>query len=511
MVQPNPASGPGTNPQPVDPWVDQSFEALKKNRSLAPAQRALQLREMVKGRSLDELQGLAEKIVADQQLSLSTVEERVLAVRVREELSPKELNELTESRDRDKRLQIMEQRLELLILVSQHLKPGPMNKVTGGLQKMYHNVISTPNMVGDFFRRQGDALAKRSPSMSVGFRNQLLKGFYYVAESPAMVGKVVSLPAWLSNFTGWFRERRARIETEERIYMTINHIKTKGDPKVPFIEFAGFDPATFEKLKEKHLAKDAEGNVTSEEFTEKMRTLILRDVTNATQDVIENKRDKEKGGDDTLGTTEGNPVKLAMKDLLNPQADVVAHNEKKTNELKDKIVKNGIWDSAVKSVEFGETYEFSRADGKLTLPREAVNDTGAPTTDDGRSLQAVLTQLPPSVKKITVVAKGEQLVLGDEVQLPIGRHEIPAQLAKFITTIQLPTFSRVSVLRTTKDQTMLGLFRYIGESGTGVIEWNNTITAAEVEDFLSTPNILDNIRPPYEWKPKAGGGWEGVA
>lgn len=160
-------------------------------------------------------------------------------------------------------------------------------------------------------------------------------------------------------------------------------------------------------------------------------------------------------------------------------------------------------------MEFGTTYSFSRADGTLTLPREGVDAYGAPTTDEGRLLQAALAVLPATVRKVTVVAAGENLVLGDEVQLPLNRPETPAQLASFINTVQANP--RVSILRSTQNQTMLGSFRYIGEGGRGVLEWNDNLAqVADVQGFLATADILDDARPMDEWRRVADGGWEKV-
>jgi len=509
MATNQPSSGPDRDAPSSDQaqWLTDSRTKIEQNRPLAPAQRVEQFREIVKGRTLSDLEELAKLIVAAP-FSLSQIEERELAVRVRELLSPKELNELVESRDRDRRLQILEQRAALLLLVSNHLQPGAWNKIAGGFEQAYQRVINTPNAVGDFFRRQGDELAKRAPDRRTGFTNQVKKGIFLALEFPSAVGKVIPLPEWLSKFAHKFRERRTRIETEERIYIVINHLKTQGNPKLPFIEFAGFDQGAFDALKEKHLPKDAQGNVTSEEFTENVRTAVLRDVAKGAEEVIKNKRDPAKGGDASSGTAADKVLTLTMKELLNPNESIEKHKEDKKNQLVDRM-KKGVWRGAVLDVAFGDTYSFTREGGKLTIPQDKVDENGAPTTDEGRLLLAVLT-LPPSVKKITVVAAGQKLILGDEVQLPLNRPETPAQLASLMNSIRANP--RLSMLRSAQDQTMRGAFRYVGEGGRGILEWNDNLAqVADVQSFLATNGILDNARPTDEWRPKAGGGWEKVA
>ncbi|KKW40763.1 MAG: hypothetical protein UY87_C0012G0017 [Candidatus Peribacteria bacterium GW2011_GWC2_54_8] len=110
MATNQPSSGPDRDAPSSDQaqWLTDSRTKIEQNRPLAPAQRVEQFREIVKGRTLSDLEELAKLIVAAP-FSLSQIEERELAVRVRELLSPKELNELVESRDRDRRLQILEQ------------------------------------------------------------------------------------------------------------------------------------------------------------------------------------------------------------------------------------------------------------------------------------------------------------------------------------------------------------------------------------------------------------------
>lgn len=528
MVTNQSSSGPDRDAPSSDQaqWLTDSRTKIEQNRPLAPAQRALQLREMLAGRTLSDLQELA-KTVKQATLSLSQIEERELAVRVRELLSPKELNELVASREFDRKLAILSGHVELLNLVHNHLQPGALSKISGELEQVYQRIINSPNAVGDFFRRQGEELARRAPDRRTGFTNQVKKGIFLALEFPSAVGKVIPLPEWLSKFSHKFRERRTRIEAEERIFVTINHLKTRGNPPVPFIEFAGFDQGAFDALKEKHLPKDAQGNVTSEEFTENVRTAVLRDVAKTAAEVIKNKRDPAKGGDASLGTAADKVLTLTMKELLNPNESIEKHKEEKQNQLVDRM-KNGVpaqlnedgsvrvaaklsaWGAGtVLNVEFGDGYVYSREGGKLTIPQDKVDENGAPTTDEGRSLQAALTQLPASVKKITVVAAGQKLILGDEVQLPLNRQETPAQLNPLIGALRANP--RLSMLRSAQDQTMRGVFRYVGEGGRGVLEWNDNLAQlTDVQGFLGTNGILESASPGWEWRRAQGGGWEKV-
>lgn len=522
------SSGPDRDAPSSDQaqWLTDSRTKIEQNRPLAPAQRAQQLREMLAGRTLNDLQELA-KTVKQATLSLSQIEERELAVRVRELLSPKELNELVASREFDRKLAILSGHVELLNLVHNHLQPGALSKISGELEQVYQRIINSPNAVGDFFRRQGEELARRAPDRRTGFTNQVKKGIFLALEFPSAVGKVIPLPEWLSKFSHKFRERRTRIEAEERIYITINHLKAQGNPKLPFIEFAGFDQGAFDAIKEKHLPKDAQGGVTSEEFTENVRTAVLRDVAKGAEEVIKNKRDPAKGGDALLGTKADKVLTLTMKELLNPNESVEKHKEEATNQLVDRI-KNGVreqrgpdgkvlvpgrasaWGTAVLDVTFGDTYSFSREGGKLTIPRDKVDENGVPKTDEGRSLQTAIVQLPTSVKKITVVAAGQKLILGDEVQLPLNRQGTPAQLNPLIGALRANP--RLSMLRSAQDQTMRGVFRYAGEGGRGVLEWNDNLAQlSDVQAFLATNGILENARPADEWRRAQGGGWEKVA
>jgi len=436
-------------------------------------------------------------------------------VRVRELLKPSELRELVESRDINRRLQLLEGRAELLQIVSRHLQPGVSNKVGNAFERVYQRVINTPNAVGDFFRRGGDRLEQMGPTRSVAFVNQLKKLALLGLEFPAMLENflpMANLP-FMPRFAPKFREKRTQIEVEERIYMAINAEKKKGRP---FIEFQGFDPEVFVELKQKHMPKDAQGNVTSEEFTEAVRTAILRDTVQSSSLLIRNLTEAEHGGDPDLGKTEQKKIVVAMRDLIHPNLIVENRVEEETNALKLRITgtpaQPSVWGAAgtIKAVEFGTAYSFARADGKLTVPRDSVNENGDPVTDQGRTLQTVLTEFPSTVKSVTVVGAGENLVLGDDVSLPLNRPETPAQIADFIAQVQ--AHPRVSILRSTNNQTMLGHFRYIGEGGRGVLEWNNNLALVEdVKSFLGTPALLSDARPLDEWKPAAGGGWEKIA
>ena len=186
-----------------------------------------------------------------------------------------------------------------------------------------------------------------------------------------------------------------------------------------------------------------------------------------------------------MGTKADKVLTLTMKELLNPNESVEKHKEEATNQLVDRI-KNGVreqrgpdgkvlvpgrasaWGTAVLDVTFGDTYSFSREGGKLTIPRDKVDENGVPKTDEGRSLQTAIVQLPTSVKKIT--------------------------------------------LRSAQDQTMRGVFRYAGEGGRGVLEWNDNLAQlSDVQAFLATNGILENARPADEWRRAQGGGWEKVA
>ena len=94
MATNQPSSGPDRDAPSSDQaqWLTDSRTKIEQNRPLAPAQRVEQFREIVKGRTLSDLEELAKLIVAAP-FSLSQIEERELAVRVRELLSPKELKE----------------------------------------------------------------------------------------------------------------------------------------------------------------------------------------------------------------------------------------------------------------------------------------------------------------------------------------------------------------------------------------------------------------------------------
>lgn len=517
MATPGISTGPGSSAPSLDQvqWLKDARSKIEESRPLAQAQQVLQFREIVAGRTLHDLQELAREIVGNPStLALSQIEERELAVRVRELLPPNELRELLESRDINRRLQLLENRRELLQLVHRHLQPGVSTKVGTAFERVYQRVINTPNAVGDFFRRGGERLEQMGPTRSVAFVNQLKKLALLGMEFPAMLENflpMANLP-FMPRFAPKFREKRTQIEVEERIYMAINTEKKKGRP---FIEFQGFDPEAFLELKQKHLPKDAQGNPTSEEFTEAVRTAILRDTVQSSLLLIRNLTDPANNGNPDLGKTDDKKIVVAMRDLINPNLIVENRTEEETNTLKERITgtpaQPSEWGTAgtVKTVEFGTAYSFNRADGKLTLPREAVDENGVPTTDQGRTLQAVLTQFPATVKSVTVVAAGENLVLGDDVSLPLNRPETPAQIADFISQVQ--AHPRVSILRSTNNQTMLGHFRYIGEGGRGVLEWNNNLAlVADVQSFLGTPALLDNAHPLDEWKPAAGGGWEKI-
>ena len=519
MATPGPTTGPSSSAPSPDQlqWLQDSRTKIEQSRPLAAAVKVRQFREIVNGRTLHDLQELSREIVSNPStLTLSQIEERELAVRVRELLPQNELRELLESRDIARRLQLLEGRADLLQLVSRHLQPGPTSRLAGGFERAYQRVINAPNAVGDFFRRGGERLEKMGPNRRAAFANQMKKGFFMALEFPGMVSKFLPLPntEFLSRFAHKFREKRTQIESEERVYMAINAVKSKQNR--PFIEFQGFDMDAFIELKQKHMPKDAQGNVTSEDFTERVRVALLRDVAQSTATLISNLTDSAKNGDPDLGKTEDKKITIAMRDLVNPNLIVEERTTEETNNLKERITgtpaQPSAWGAAgtVKIVEFGTAHSFSRADGKLTLPRESVDENGVPTTDQARTLQTVLSQFPATVKSISVVGANENLVLGDEVQLPLNRPETPAQIAGFVNQVQ--AHPRLSILRSTQNQTMLGHFRYIGEGGRGVLEWNDNLAlVADVQSFLGTPTLLDGVRPLDEWKPSAGGGWEKIA
>ena len=518
MATPGPTTGPSSSAPSPDQlqWLQDSRTKIEQSRPLAAAVKVRQFREIVNGRTLHDLQELSREIVSNPStLTLSQIEERELAVRVRELLPPNELRELLESRDIARRLQLLEGRADLLQLVSRHLQPGPTSRLAGRFERAYQRVINAPNAMGDFFRRSGERLEKMGPSRRAAFANQMKKGFFMALEFPGMVSKFLPLPntEFLSRFAHKFREKRTQIESEERVYMAINAVKSKQNR--PFIEFQGFDMDAFIELKQKHMPKDAQGNVTSEDFTERVRVSLLRDVAQSTTALISNLTDSAKNGDSDLGKTEDKKITIAMRDLVNPNLIVEERTTEETNNLKERIIgtpaQPSAWGAAgtVKTVEFGTAYSFNRADGKLTLPREAVDANGAPTTDQGRTLQSLLTQLPATAKNMTVVLSGEPLILGETVQIPLNRAETPAQIATFLN--QLQNLSKASKLRTIKSETMDGYFRYAGDSGKGVIEWNESkALLPDMQSFLSTAGILDGAQIGDQWQPKAGGGWEKI-